>query len=150
MALTTSGLKKRVKKRLPDGGAGGKVGGLAKKGPGVKRMPAPKVGKGYGTGGTMGKGKPPGGSVGGTAGKARPKITRPVVGGATGTVREGSKRKPVTNVRPVVGGATKPGAGNRRAIAAKKKVFAAKRANKLANQKKLAARKRGAARRKKV
>lgn len=102
MALTTSGLKKRVKKRLPVGGAGGK-----------KKMPAPIR--------TRPKGKPTGERVGGIAGKAGPKVTRPVVGGATGTVREGSKRKPVTNVRPVVGGAPKPGAGNKISIAAKKK-----------------------------
>ena len=92
MVLTTSGLKKRVKKRLPVG--------------------------------TIGKGKPSLPGKGGTAGK----VARPV-GGAT--------IRPVTpKVRPVVG------AGNKGAIAVKKKAPVAKRANKkesrqgLANQKK--------------
>jgi len=92
MVLTTSGLKKRVKKRLPVG--------------------------------TIGKGKPSLPGKGGTAGK----VARPVVGA---TIR------PVTpKVRPVVG------AGNKGAIAVKKKAPVAKRANKkesrqgLANQKK--------------
>ncbi len=127
MVLTTSGLKKRVKKRpIP-------VGAIK------KRLP---VG---GAVGTIGKGKPSLPGKGGAAGTAG-KVTRPVVGGATGTIRKVGKKKPVTpKVRPVVGGAPKPGAGNKRAIAVKKKALAAKRTNKLANQKRLAARKRALA-----
>jgi hypothetical protein len=137
-------------------------------------MPAPKVGSGYGVAGGVKKGpgtakgaRPKavgGGAAAGTAGKTRPKITRPVVGGAGGKGKAipggGTKPRPVkgktipgrkpapgSRVRPG-GPATKP---NRAAqIAKKKKVFAAKRANKLANQKKLASRKRALARKRKL
>ena len=154
MALTTSGLKKGggIKKRMPVGG-GGKAAGLAKKGPGVKKMPRPKVGKGYGTGGSMGTGKVAGAGGGKVGGLTK---ATPGVGGAGakpggGKVRPG---KPIPGRKPTPGSRVRPGGPSKVApklkrpgakaaqVAKKKKIFAAKRANKLANQKKLAARKR--------
>ena len=163
MALRTTGLKKGggIRKRMPVGG-GGKAAGLAKKGPGVKRMPAPKVGKGYGAGGSMGTGKVAGGGgVGGSMGKGKVaggyKPGGGKVGGLTKT-KPGKTipgRKPAPGSRGVKpGGPTiipkKPGTSKAAQIAKKKKIFATQRANKLANQKKLAARKRGLARKRKM
>ena len=142
MALTTSGLKKRVKKRLPVGGK-----------PGVGKIKsAPNIGG-------VTKTRPTGGKTIGGLSKTKPKGGGGSVGG--GGYTGGTKAKPGgggTKARPVRGkpipgrkqapGVTKP---NRAAqVAKKKKVFAAKRANKLANQKKLAARKRGLARKRKM
>ena len=144
MALLTKGLRKKggSKIRSPLGTTPGikrsPGGGQISAKPPIKKAkpPVKRVGTATGGGYTPGSGK-----VGGLT-KAKP--------GVGGTKPRPVKGKPIPGRKPAPGSRVKPGGPavkpNRGAqIAAKKKVFAAKRANKLANQKKLAARKRGLA-----
>jgi hypothetical protein len=154
MALQTKGLRRKggSKIRSP----------LGRTSPGGRIKSAPNIG-----GISKNRPKHGGATVGGVS-KARPKAggtvgsyTPPGVKTAPGS--GGAKARPVRG-KPIPGRKAAPDQGNMpgskirqpnraekgRQIAAKKKVFAQKRANKLANQKKLAARKRGLARKRKM
>ena len=135
MALLTKGIKKGAAKRKPGYKGGGGIRQIKKQIPGTK--PGQKMGPG--------------------AKKTTPGIQKPVLSpGGGGTKDRPVRDKPIPGRKPTPGSRVRPGGPgvkkpNRGAqIAAKKKVFAAKRANKLANQKKLAARKRALARKRKM
>ena len=142
MALLTKGLKKGAGKRTPGYKGGGGIRQIKKQIPGTK--PGQKMGPG--------------------AKKTTPGIQKPVLSpGGGGTKDRPVRDKPIPGRKPTPGSRVRPGGPgvkkttpavkkpNRAAqIAKKKKVFAAKRANKLANQKKLAARKRALARKRKM